>query len=146
MLRKMTPEQDNAYQYTKRTSAKAQFRLHWAKEQYALAKKSRVEKQSWKEADADIGEYKVLAKIVEDEGFAVDAPGAFMRAQSITSKCAKLGGKWVHFDVMRNELAHVLAHAKTAQPHFRACVESVHDQRPKLCEVDFRREARLLFD
>ena len=104
MLRKMTPEQENAYQSTKGTSAKAQFRLDWAKEQYALAKKSRVEKQSWKEADADIGEYKVLAKIVEDEGFAVDALGAFKRAQSITSKCAQLGGKWVHFDVMRNEL------------------------------------------
>ena len=104
MLRKMTPEQENAYQSTKGTSAKAQFRLDWAKEQYALAKKSRVEKQSWKEADADIGEYKVLAKIVEDEGFAVDAPGAFKRAQSITSKCAQLGGKWIHFDVMRNEL------------------------------------------
>ena len=104
MLRKMTPEQENAYQSTKGTSAKGEFRLDWAKEQYALAKKSRVEKQSWKEADADIGEYKVLAKIVEDEGFAVDAPGAFKRAQSITSKCAQLGGKWVHFDVMRNEL------------------------------------------
>ena len=62
MLRK-TPEQENAYQSTKGTSAKAQFRQDWAKEQYALAKKSRVEKQSWKEADADIGEYKVLAKI-----------------------------------------------------------------------------------
>ena len=62
VLRKMTPEQENAYQSTKGTSAKAQFRQDWAKEQYALAKKSRVEKQSWKEADADIGEYKVLAK------------------------------------------------------------------------------------
>ena len=68
-----------------------------------MAKKSRVEKQSWKEADADIGEYKVLAKIVEDEGFAVDAFGSFRRAQPITSKCAQLVGKWVRFDVMRND-------------------------------------------
>ena len=83
MLRKMTPEQES----TKGTGAKAQFRQDWAKEQYALAKKSRVEKQSWKEADSDITE-----------------PGAFKRAQSFTSKCAQLGGKWVHFDVMRNEL------------------------------------------
>ena len=88
-----------------------------------------VEKQSSKEADADIGEYKVLAKIVEDEGFAVDAPGAFNRAQSTASKCAQLGGKWVHFDVMRNEPT-FLQRAKTAQSHFRACVESVHDRRP----------------
>ena len=77
MLRKMTPEQEKAYKSTKGTSAKAQFRQDWAKEQYALAKKSRVEKQSWKEADPDIGDYKVLTKIVEDEGFAVDASGAF---------------------------------------------------------------------
>ena len=66
--------------------------------------KSRVEKQSWKEADADVGECKVLANIVEDEGFAVDAPGAFRRAQSITPKCLYFGGKWVHFEVLRNEL------------------------------------------
>ena len=121
--KEMTPEQENAYQSTKGKTAKAQFRQDWAKEQYALTKKSRVEKQSWEEADADIGEYKVLAKIVEDEGFAVDAPGAFKRAQSITSKCAQLGGK----DAQR---AHVLARAKTAQPHIRACVDSVHDRRP----------------
>ena len=44
------------------------------------------------------------AKIVEDEGCAVDAPRAIKRWQSITSKCAQLGGMWVHFDVMRNEL------------------------------------------
>ena len=44
------------------------------------------------------------AKIVEDEGCAVDAPRACKRDQSITSKCAQLGGKWVYFDVMRNEL------------------------------------------
>ena len=54
MLRKMTPEQES----TKGTGAKAQFRQDWAKVQCALAKKSRVEKQSWKEADDDIGEFK----------------------------------------------------------------------------------------
>ena len=48
---------------------KAQFRHGWAEEQHASAKKSRVER--WKEADADIGEYyKVLAKILENKGFA----------------------------------------------------------------------------
>ena len=83
MLRKITPDQ---------------FRQDWAKEEQALAKESRVEKQSWKEADADSGEYKVPAKIVEDGGFAVDALGAFSRAQFITSKCEELGGRWVHFD------------------------------------------------
>ena len=50
MLRNMTPEQENAYQSTKKASAKAQFRQDWAKEPYVLAKKSRVKKQSWKEA------------------------------------------------------------------------------------------------
>ena len=45
-LQKMTPEQENSYQSMKWTSAKAQFRQDWATEQYALAKKSWVEKQS----------------------------------------------------------------------------------------------------
>ena len=39
--------------------------------------------------------------------------------------------------------AQVVARAKTAQPHFRACVESVHDRRPELCDVDSHREACL---
>ena len=121
MLRKITPEQENAYQSTKGSSAKAQFRQDWAKEQYALAKKSRVEKQSWKEADADIGECKVLAKIVEDEGFATSA----IHHVHVRAAGREVGS--LRRDAQRTQ---VLARAKTAQPHIRACVESVHDRRP----------------
>ena len=76
----------------------------------------------------------------EDEGFAVDAPGAFKRAPSITSKCAQLGGKWVHFDVMRNELTflhvrkqhiHTLEHARnlfTTEGH--SSVTSTSTEKP----------------
>ena len=115
VLRKMTAAQENAYQSTTGTSAKGQCRQYWDKEQCSLVKESSVEKQSWKEADADIGEYKVLAKIVEGEGFAVDTLGASRRAQSSTSKCAQLGGKWVHFDVMRIELTFL--HVRTQYNH-----------------------------
>ena len=126
MLRKMTPEQENAYQSTKKTSAKAQFRHDWAKEQYALAKKSRVEKQSWKEADADIGEYKVLAKIVEDEGFAVDAPGAFTSTPCATSSrsCTCENSTYT--------LSKMRGICSRRRPYHR--------------DVDFHREARLHFD
>ena len=135
MVRKMTPDQENA--------SHAQFRQDRAKEQYALAKKSRVEKQSCKEADADIGEYKVLAKIVEDEGFANDAPGAFRRAQSITSQCAQPGGE---VGSLRHDAQRARSCTKAAQPHFRARVESFHYRNPQLCDVDFHGEARLHFD
>ena len=145
MLQKMTLAQDNAYQSTNGTSAKEQFREDWTKAQHASAEKGRVEKQTCKEADPDISENKVLAKIVEDEGFAVDAPGASKRAQSITSKCAQLGGKWVHFDVMRNELTFL--HVRQQYNHtFEHAWNLFHDRKPHLCDVDLHGEARLHFD
>ena len=114
MLRKMTLEQESAYQSTTGTSAKAQFRQDWAKEQDVLTKKSRVEKQSSKEADADIGGYKVLREDCGRRRVRRRRAWSF-QASAIHHIQVRAAGREVGSLRLDAQRAHVFARARTAQ-------------------------------